>query len=103
MQPGCIVECVESFYGTYKAHLALYFFNIPCPEKGKQYLVDEVLKCSCKKHDNLILDYTNQVAWDARHFREVLPPEKISIDEIIKSPNVKEQHDYSRRDVPVLS
>lgn len=73
MQIGSQVKCVLSFDGMVSFIASVHGVKLPTKDDGITYLVEGLERCSCNKHDRVLLDGVG--AWlDARHFREVEPP-----------------------------
>lgn len=85
MKPGSLVECIQGFDGPeFKPYMISY--NVKnVPMKGVLYVVDEIASCNCGCSHNLLVlqEFEKRLAWDAEHFREVLPP--VSSEEILKA------------------
>ncbi len=88
MQIGSIVECIRDDFETdgYK--------NVCFPVKGKTYTVreiqeDEGVNIMLEEIINPKMLYLNgygEVYFDAEAFRELLPPDAVSLEELLEEP-----------------
>lgn len=92
MQVGSKVKCIRGFENT-TISLICDLIGYKMPIKNNDYIILDIFRCGCGKHDNLVLDGL-PLYWDANHFRELIPPANVDnvLKEIFKTEKVYEEH-----------